>query len=234
MLIRSVTRLCSRTTLPSSAQERWQRVARSPSSSARMLTECRDRSESCRSSELRVKPHTSTKSSRVARRGCASCCRLLPAGLHTSLGSIVRLQKGMTMGWRGWGGNHKLHRRSSYIPLVLLPPVGAQTHATAAPGGKLRRCWTRLERLARRASSFFFPSFLLFFFFGGEETLLLLLLLRTEAAPVSPAQHVRLNLHNKSLSLRNHGKQGCASITSARFYTQKHLCDDFHEVFGVF
>ncbi|KAF3837379.1 hypothetical protein F7725_004843, partial [Dissostichus mawsoni] len=90
LLSSSVTRLCTRATLPSSLADRWHADTSSPSSSSRMPTECRDRSESCRSTEHIVKPQTSAKSPKTS-----SCRRGRAESLHTSLGSIVRLQKGM-------------------------------------------------------------------------------------------------------------------------------------------
>lgn len=60
----------------------------SPSSSSKMLTDCLDKSESCRSTEHRVNPHTSTNSVKIA------LC-LLMSLLQTSLGAIVLLQNGI-------------------------------------------------------------------------------------------------------------------------------------------
>lgn len=52
---------------------------------------------------------------------------------------------------------------------------------------------------------------------------------RTEAAPVSPTQHFRPNLHNKSQILYNQGERGYISITSATFYARMRLFMTFME-----
>lgn len=154
LLNSSATCLCSRTTLPSSAPERRHTDTSSPSSSSRMLTECRDRSESCRSTEHRDVPHTSASSPNTS-----ACSLLPPSDLHTSLGRMVRLQKGIvspqthTHAYRGRG------KKNSNTSQVILPWSLSLRHMLQIVlGGKVRFCWRALERSVRRAHSLFWTT----------------------------------------------------------------------------
>lgn len=106
----------------------------SPSSSSKMLTDCLDKSESCLSIEHRVKPHTSTKSPKIA------LCRFV-SPLQTSFGTIVLLQKGI------------------FYLFPAFPEVPSPKN-TSTPGATSSRCcWRTSLRIAITVLYFHFFRF---------------------------------------------------------------------------
>lgn len=111
----------------------------------------------------------SPRKSPLAPAGAAASCRR--ACTHLSEISCVYKKAWFLSPASSDSKNIKLLRQSSYIPVDLLPPGGAQPHATDPPGGKSALLAERLGASCASCALIVFDCKRIFFsiFFSGEE-----------------------------------------------------------------